>query len=128
MSIYNKSTCKVQSKRKNEYTKLKFIENPTFKLLHRIRSRLLKAVKAARCNKSNGTLKLLGFIPADLKIYLEEQFTEGMTWDNQGKWHVDHIKPCAAFNLADPEEQKKCFHYTNLQPLWAIDNLKKGVK
>jgi len=52
-----------------------------------------------------------------------------MTWSNYGKgWHIDHIKPCASFDLSNPEQQKICFHYTNLQPLWAIDNIKKGAK
>ena len=51
-----------------------------------------------------------------------------MSWGNYGKWHVDHIRPCASFNLVNEEEQKKCFHYTNLQPLWAKDNLSKGSK
>lgn len=63
-----------------------------------------------------------------VKKHLESLFQNGMTWDNHGfdGWHIDHIVPCAAFDLTDPEEQKKCFHYTNLQPLWAKDNLSKG--
>ena len=51
-----------------------------------------------------------------------------MTQKNYGEWHVDHIKPCASFDLTDPKQQEICFHYTNLQPLWAIDNIKKGSK
>ena len=73
-------------------------------------------------------MKLCGCSLEKLKQHLESQFTEGMTWDNKGDWHVDHIKPCASFDLTNPEEQKKCFHYTNLQPLWALDNMKKGAK
>jgi hypothetical protein len=67
---------------------------------------------------------------SDLFKHLESKFTEGMSWSNYGYkgWHVDHIKPCASFDLSDPEEQKKCFHYTNLQPLWWYDNFKKGAK
>ena len=52
----------------------------------------------------------------------------GMTWDNYGEWHIDHIKPCSSFNMLIEEERKRCFHYTNLQPLWAIDNIKKSDK
>jgi hypothetical protein len=48
-----------------------------------------------------------------------------MTWNNHGKWHIDHIIPCCAFDLADPEQRKRCFHYTNLQPLWAQQNFRK---
>jgi hypothetical protein len=51
-----------------------------------------------------------------------------MTRENHGIWHIDHITPCTAFDLTDPEQQKKCFHYTNLQPLWASDNIRKGNK
>lgn len=53
-----------------------------------------------------------------------------MSWENRGNfgWHVDHIKPCASFDLTKPEEQAKCFHYTNLQPLWARENIAKGDK
>jgi hypothetical protein len=71
---------------------------------------------------------LLGCSVSFLKGFLEAKFTEGMTWQNHGEWHIDHIKPCASFNLLDEEEQKKCFHYTNLQPLWAAENLSKGCK
>ena len=64
----------------------------------------------------------------ELKEHLSSQFTEGMSWENYGEWHIDHIKPCASFDLSILEEQQKCFHYSNLKPLWALDNLKKGAK
>ena len=51
-----------------------------------------------------------------------------MTWDNYGKWHIDHIKPCASFDMSIEKEQKKCFNYLNLQPLWAAQNFSKGTK
>lgn len=63
-----------------------------------------------------------------LKEFLESKFKQGMSWENHGEWHIDHIKPCCKFDLEDEEEQKKCFHYTNLQPLWAKENLSKGGK
>ena len=78
--------------------------------------------------KNNRTIDLLGCSVSFLKGYLEEKFKDGMTWENHGEWHIDHIKPCASFNLLDQEDQKKCFHYTNLQPLWAFEKLSKGCK
>jgi hypothetical protein len=81
-------------------------------------------------DKSSRTLELLGCPIEALRAWFSYQFEEGMNWDNYGMhgWHMDHIKPCAAFDLTDLEEQKKCFHWTNLQPLWAKDNLSKGAK
>lgn len=76
--------------------------------------------------KSSTTLDLLGCSVATLSNHLEIQFTEGMVWDNHGEWHIDHIRPCASFDLSDPEQQRMCFHYTNLQPLWKFDNLSKN--
>ena len=99
-----------------------------FKLLKTLRSRLGNAVRKQKSNKNNTTIDLLGCSISFLKNFLETKFKEGMTWENHGEWHVDHIKPCASFNLLDEEEQKMCFHYTNLQPLWAYENLSKGCK
>ena len=73
---------------------------------------------------------LLGCSIEHARKHLESQFREGMKWDNHGKygWHIDHIIPCASFDLTDPEQQKKCFNYKNLQPLWWHENLSKGSK
>jgi hypothetical protein len=78
--------------------------------------------------KSKSTLELLGCSVDYLKTHLESQFKEGMSWDNYGHrgWHIDHIRPCASFDLTDPEQQKECFHYSNLQPLWHQDNFSKS--
>ena len=78
--------------------------------------------------KGFSTMELTGCELPFLKGYLEAKFTEGMTWENHGDWHIDHIQPCCSFDLKEEEEQQKCFHYTNLQPLWASDNLTKGGK
>jgi hypothetical protein len=78
--------------------------------------------------KSKKTLELLGCSIEFLKKHLQKQFKSGMSFSNYGKWHIDHIRPCASFNLSKPEEQKKCFNYKNLQPLWAKDNLSKNKK
>lgn len=99
--------------------------DPTFRLIKNLRRRTLLALKGK--NKSASTMNLLGIQNIEfLWIHLEKQFKPGMTRENHGEWHVDHIKPCSSFDLTKPEEQAKCFHYTNLQPLWASENLSKG--
>lgn len=73
---------------------------------------------------------LVGYTIIDLKEHLEKQFIDGMSWDNYGKWHIDHIIPIDSFNIVslDDEEFKKCWALDNLQPLWALDNIKKSNK
>jgi len=63
-----------------------------------------------------------------LKLHLESKFKPGMSWDNYGKWHIDHVRPCASFNLENHDQQKECFNWTNLQPLWAKENRSKGAR
>lgn len=97
-----------------------------FKLTRILRKRVLLAVK--KFKKSRKTLELVGCDVAFLRAYLESMFKDGMSWKNHTLkgWHIDHIKPCSSFDLSDPEQQKLCFHYTNLQPLWWWENLSKG--
>lgn len=97
-----------------------------FRLKGSLQSRLRSALKGAV--KAASTVELLGCSTETLRLHLESQFTDGMSWENYGKtgWHIDHIKPCAFFDLTIDEQQRECFHYTNLQPLWAEDNLKKS--
>lgn len=99
-----------------------------YRLSQNSRNRLYCVLKGYL--KSDKTFNLIGCSKEELKLHLESQFKEGMTWENYGVygWHVDHITPCASFDLTDPEQQKQCFHYTNLQPLWAKENLSKGSK
>ena len=101
---------------------------PQFRLRDNLRCRLYQAVRAGVGEKSGGTLKLTGCSLDHLKSHLESLFTEGMTWENYGEWHVDHIRPCSSFDLTIDKEQEICFNYSNLQPLWAKDNLSKSDK
>jgi hypothetical protein len=107
------------------YQKIKNKTDINWILRKRLRGRLQKALKGII--KSKRTMELLGVPHLDfLKAWLQSQFKEGMTWENRHLWHIDHIIPCSSFDLTKPEEQAKCFHYTNLQPLWASENLSKG--
>lgn len=71
---------------------------------------------------------LLGCTGEEFKHHLESKFQPGMSWENMSGWHIDHIRPCVSFDLTDLEEQKRCFHFSNLQPLWALENQKKWTK
>jgi hypothetical protein len=114
----------------NEYRRKIFLEkynlDLNFKIKCVLRSRFRIALKYGY--KSDSIINLIGCSIEELKKYLENKFKEGMTWENHDMngWHIDHIIPCVSFDLTDPEQQKKCFHYSNLQPLWAKENLIKG--
>lgn len=95
-----------------------------FRILHNLRVRVKDAIK--NNSKNSHTVILLGCSIPLVRKYLESKFQPNMTWENYGKWHIDHIIPCSNFDLSKEENQRKCFHYSNLQPLWAKDNLKKG--
>ena len=98
-----------------------------FRLASNLRNRLGNALKGNY--KSGSAVKDLGCTIDEFKLYLESKFQPGMTWDNWGQhgWHIDHIKPLASFDLTDRKQMLEACHYTNLQPLWAEDNLIKGA-
>ena len=102
--------------------------DPNFKVACALRTRISSLIRKAGVRKDARSTELLGCSINDFRLYLESLFQSGMTWDNYGKWHIDHKIPCSRFDLKKIEEQKKCFHYTNQQPLWAIDNLRKSTK
>ena len=121
--------------RQNEYLKNKRKTDLNFKIACNLRSRINHALK--NNTKSAHTKELLGCSIEFFKGYLSAQFKKGMSWDNWStgnngngmkEWHIDHIKPCSRFNQSNPQEQRQCWNYTNLQPLWAEENLKKGNK
>lgn len=112
--------------KKSEYERRRLQTDPQFRLAQLLRNRLWYALKGL--SKSARTLELLGCPIEDLVKHLESKFLPGMTWANQGEWHVDHIIPLSAFNLSDPAQQRQACHWSNLQPLWAVDNFRKGDK
>ena len=113
-------------KRRNERVRERIESNPSLKTLSSLRSRMLSAIKNGQGFKSGSSQELLGCDWETLIHHIEYNFAEGMSWYNYGEWHVDHIKPCASFDMSDPIEQKICFNYKNLQPLWAKDNQSKN--
>ena len=115
-----------RKERQRIWQKQKALTDPTFKLKMSLRGRMYKVLKGIV--KVSPTLTLVGCTVEELWIHLEKQFKPGMTRENYGLWHVDHIKPLSAFNLFIPEQQMIAFHFTNLQPLWAKENLSKGPK
>ncbi len=115
---------------KNHYERERCKTNPSFKIEKRLRNRIVEVLKYQSAVRSARVKELIGCDRPFLVRWIEDQFQDGMTWGNHGNfgWHIDHIKPCASFNLSDSEQQKQCFHYTNLQPLWEIENRVKGDK
>ena len=103
-----------------------------FRLRMNLAGRINQAVRYVWGHKSAKTLDLIGCTIAQLREHLQRQFKPGMSWENYGygndKWHIDHIRPCAIFDLTDPIEQQACFHFTNLQPLWQPDNFRKNKR
>ena len=118
---------KLQINRYNRiYEKNRKQKDPLYKLVKNLRTRLWTALK--KNQKSDTTMKLTGCSLEELKKHLESKFEDGMDWNNYGVWHVDHIIPCANFDLSNPEQQQICFHYTNLQPMWGEKNMQKGAR
>jgi hypothetical protein len=112
--------------RKHEQRKERRNSDPVFNLINRVRCRIWKYLTILNISKKNKTFEIVGCTPEFLKEHLEKQFVDGMTWENRNEWHIDHITPLSSAKTE--EELYKLCHYTNLQPLWAEENLKKGNK
>lgn len=104
------------------------MSNLEFRIKKLLRGRICIAIRAVDgAKKCDKTMQMLGCSINDFRIYIESRFEPGMTWDNYGKvWHVDHIMPCAIFDLTKPEHQRRCFHFSNMQPLFVSENMKKN--
>lgn len=115
-----------QSEARKEELRDRYQSEPQYKLSILLRGRLNMALK--KNFRSGSAVRDLGCSIEELKMHLEQKFQEGMNWRNHGKWHIDHIKPLSSFDLEKRKEFLKAVHYSNLQPLWAIDNLIKKDK
>ncbi len=118
----------VNKERRNEKRRNRYKNDDKYKLTQLLRSRVRIALKSQNTKKNTHTLQLTSCTMDFLRDYISQKFEKGMTWDNHGDWHIDHRKPCRSFDLTKIEEQRKCFHYTNLQPLWKSDNIQKRDK
>lgn len=112
--------------RLNEYCRNKRANDPQFAIRNNLRCRVNTALRNVGLKRDKHIEDLIGCTIEFLMGYLEAKFTDGMSWENRGKWHIDHIMPCASFDLTKSEQRSLCFHYTNLQPLWAVDNIVKS--
>ena len=112
---------KIRERRKKRYR-----TDPQFRLTGRIRCLTYQALRGNI--KSASTITLLGCTVPRVLEHLDQQFQPGMTWENKGTWHLDHMMPIASFDLTDPEQQRQCCHYTNFQPMWGKENCSKGDK
>ena len=109
----------------NERSRARYKNDIGYRLVITLRNRVGDILKT---KKNIRNIDLLGCSMNHLKEHLQSKFKKGMTWDNYGNWHIDHIIPCASFDLTSENHQRRCFHYTNLQPLWAKENLSKKDK
>ena len=123
---YEKDNYRKVRDRKNTYRRERYANDIDFRLSLKLRARISRAIK----NNSESLTDNFGCSMSELKIYLQSKFLPDMTWENYSKhgWHIDHIRPLDAFDLTNPEQLKIASHYTNLQPLWAKDNLVKSNK
>ena len=110
----------------NEKDRFRRANDPIYNLNRSVRSRLRRFLKSHDITKKNKTFEIVGCSPEFLKEYLETQFIDGMSWNNRSDWHIDHIIPLSSAKTED--ELYRLCHYTNLQPLWAEDNLRKSNK
>lgn len=119
------NTDKQKATRKRAYEKRK--QNPHYRLDDAIRANIVRGLDEGTKNR-NKAYDLLGYSPERLRMHLEAQFKDGMCWQNYGEWHVDHIRPLCSFEYATPQDEqfKRAWSIDNLQPLWAIENHRKG--
>jgi hypothetical protein len=124
--IYKEKNKEKVNKIARLYNKKKRDEDILFKLKHNLRVRIKEYMKTKSITSKNKTFDFVGCEPKMLIQHIEEQFNDGLSWENYGEWHIDHIIPLSSAKTE--EELYKLCHFTNLQPMWALDNIKKGSK
>ena len=121
---FNKNKERIREQNKKRYKIRR--EDPSVRIYDSIRNYMRKVILSKSSIKSLHTIELLGCDKKTIREHIEKQFKEGMSWDNYGEWHIDHIIPCEAFDFTILDHQKKCFNYKNLQPKWANENIVKS--
>jgi hypothetical protein len=100
--------------------------DPIYDIKRRLKFRIHHLMKKMDCVKSQTSMKLLGCTIQFFKEWIESQFPDDMSWADRKSFHLDHVRPCASYNLLNPDEQKQCFSWMNYRPMWATENLSKG--
>ena len=115
-------------KTKRNYEKTRKHNDPLYKLIANFRTAIYQVLKENNVKKNGHYFDILQYTPNELINHLENQFTENMTWDNYGEWHVDHIKPITYFKISEigDDEFMKCWSLNNLQPMWGYENIRKS--
>jgi hypothetical protein len=109
------------------YERRRYQSDELWNLMKRIRARIRAAVEG-KGGKLDNSVGLLGCAPSEFRTHIGALFLPGMSWANRSLWHIDHKKPLASFDLSTHTGQCVAFHYSNTQPLWAVDNIRKGAK
>jgi len=115
---------------KRVYQKEKRHTDPIYKLISNFRTAIYTVLKENKLDKYSNYFNMVGYSAEQLKEHLEKRFKDDMSWENYGEWHIDHIKPISSFTFetCDDEQFKECWSLENLQPMWGIENIKKGNK
>jgi hypothetical protein len=124
-----KNRDKIRQLRRN-YEKTRKANDPLYKLISNFRTAIYQVLKENRVDKNQSYFDVLQYTPEQLIVHLEKQFTEGITWENYGEWHVDHKLPISSFNIQKmgDSEFMKCWSLENLQPMWGEENIRKSNK
>ena len=115
---------------KRNYERTRKANDPIYKLINNFRTAIYQVLKENQVQKNGHYFDILKYSPENLIEHLENKFKDNMTWDNYGKWHVDHIKPISSFQINEigDKEFMSCWSLENLQPLWGEENIRKSNK